>query len=49
MLIDSDFHDYYDSTPSNPTVEIGDKYKAIAKGHDGRYSFRKPPGGGRWR
>lgn len=31
------------------TVEIDDKHKAIAHGHDGQYSFRKPPGGGQWR
>lgn len=38
--------------PSNPTVEISDKDKAAAKGHDGPYSFRKPPGKrgkNRWR
>jgi len=32
-----------------PTVEISDKDKQAAKGHDGEYSFKKPPGGGRWR
>lgn len=36
-------------TPARPTLEIADKYKAIAHGHDGKYSFRKPPGGGQWR
>lgn len=36
----------------NPTVEVSDKVKAAAKGHDGKYSFRKPPGKrgkNRWR
>lgn len=32
-----------------PTVSISDKDKQAAKGHDGPYSFKKPPGGGRWR
>ncbi len=27
-----------------PMVKIDDKYKIAAKGHDGEYSFRKPPG-----
>lgn len=35
--------------PAKETVEISDKDKAAAKGHDGKYSFKKPPGGGRWR
>lgn len=30
--------------PPRPTVEIADKYKQEAKGHDGPYSFKKPPG-----
>lgn len=35
-----------------PTVEISDEDKAEAKGHGGKYSFRKPPGKrgkNRWR
>jgi hypothetical protein len=35
-----------------PMVEISDKDRAAAKGHDGKYSFRKPPGkkgNPRWR
>lgn len=36
-------------TPLNPTVTIDDKHKAIAHGHDGKYSFKKTPGGGQWR
>ena len=31
-------------TGERPMVEIADKYKAAAKGHDSPYSFRKPPG-----
>lgn len=34
---------------AKPIITISDKDKAAAKGHDGPYSFRKPPGGGRWR
>lgn len=30
-------------------VELTDEERAAKKGHDGKYSFRKPPGGGRWR
>jgi hypothetical protein len=47
-----DIHQYRSGVlgaPARPMVEIADKYKAAAKGHDGEYSFRKPPGGGRWR
>lgn len=29
--------------PARPTVELSDKDKAKKKGHDGKYSFRKPP------
>lgn len=29
---------------TKPTVEISDKVMAASKGHDGEYSFRKPPG-----
>lgn len=29
---------------SRPMIEISDKDKAAAKGHDGKYSFRKPKG-----
>lgn len=36
-------------TTPNPTVAIDDKHKAIAHGHDGKYSFKKTPGGGQWR
>lgn len=32
-----------------PMVELSDKDRAAKAGHDGRFSFRKPPGGGRWR
>jgi len=35
-----------------PTLEVSDEVKAAAKGHDGEYSFRKPPGKrgkSRWR
>jgi hypothetical protein len=28
---------------------IDDKNMAQARGHDGKYSFKKPPGGGEWR
>jgi hypothetical protein len=39
--------------PAKPMVEISDKDKAAAKGHDSPYSFRKPPGkrskNGPWR
>ncbi len=35
--------------PSRPLVEISDKNKAKKHGHDGEFSFRKQPGGGRWR
>lgn len=35
--------------PAPQTVDIDDKHKAIEKGHDGPYSFKRPPGGGRWR
>lgn len=31
------------------TVQISDKDLASKRGHDGKYSFRKYPGGGRWR
>lgn len=34
---------------AKPMVAISDKDKQAAKGHDGEYSFKKPPGGGRWR
>ncbi len=34
---------------TKPMIEIADKYKQAAKGHDGEYSFKKPPGKGRWR
>jgi len=30
--------------PARPTVKISDKDMAASKGHDGKYSFRKPPG-----
>lgn len=36
-------------TPERPMVELNDKELAAKKGHGGKYSFRKPPGGGRWR
>ena len=29
--------------PARPTVEVSDKIKAAKKGHNGKYSFRKPP------
>lgn len=29
---------------NKPMIEISDKHKAAAKGHDGEYSFKKPPG-----
>lgn len=29
--------------PARPMVEVSDKTKAAKKGHDGKYSFRKPP------
>lgn len=32
---------------AKPTVEISDKDMAESKGHGGKYSFRKPPGGKR--
>lgn len=32
---------------TKPTIEISDEDKAEAKGHGGKYSFRKPPGGKR--
>ena len=35
--------------PEKPMIEIADKYKQAAKGHDSPYSFRKPPGGKPWR
>jgi hypothetical protein len=35
--------------PSNPMVEVSDEVKAASRGHDGEYSFKKPPGGGQWR
>lgn len=38
--------------PAKSTVEISDKVMAASKGHDGPYSFRKPPGKrgkNRWR
>jgi len=31
-------------TPSRPTVEVSDREMAKKRGHDGKYSFRKPPG-----
>jgi len=30
--------------PERPTVTLSDKSKAIKAGHDGKYSFRRPPG-----
>ena len=36
-------------TPEKEIIKISDEDKQAAKGHDGEYSFRKPPGGGRWR
>lgn len=30
--------------PPKPMVQIADKYKQAAHGHDGEYSFKKPPG-----
>ena len=30
--------------PAPPMIEIADKYKQAAKGHDGEYSFKRPPG-----
>jgi hypothetical protein len=35
--------------PANPMVEVSDEVKAASRGHDGKYSFKKPPGGGQWR
>ncbi len=38
--------------PEKPMIEVSDKVKAAAKGHDGPWSFRKPPGKrgkNRWR
>lgn len=32
-----------------PMIVVSDKDKAAAKGHDDFYSFKRPPGGGRWR
>lgn len=31
-------------TPAKPMVEVSDKVKAASRGHDGKYSFKKPPG-----
>lgn len=39
----------YLGVPSPSMVKISDKDMAKSKGHDGIYSFKKPPGGGRWR
>jgi hypothetical protein len=35
--------------PERSTVEVSDEIKAHKAGHGGKYSFKKPPGGGRWR
>lgn len=29
---------------SKPMIEVSDEVKAASRGHDGKYSFRKPPG-----
>lgn len=35
--------------PPKPPSEPSDKLKAQIHGHDGEYSFKKPPGGKKWR
>lgn len=35
--------------PEKNQIKISDKDMASSKGHDSVYSFKKPPGGGRWR
>lgn len=47
-----DIHQFisgYLGVPSNPMIEVSDEIKAASRGHDGEFSFKKPPGGGRWR
>lgn len=34
---------------TKPMIVVSDKCKQAASGHDGFYSFKRPPGGGKWR
>ena len=36
-------------TPEKPMVKVSDENKAKKYGHNDKYSFKKLPGGGRWR